>query len=81
MSKNKHSTVPKTHINPLVEQTPKVRFNQWRCKKYGCLTVGEYYGMSQAHCRRCGKMTHHADTSICDPWELPREDFLTWFAE
>lgn len=78
--KNKQSKVPDTHINPLVEQTPKVRFNQWRCKKSGCLTTAEYYvGMPQSHCRRCGKMTYYADRKICNPWELPRGDYLKWF--
>ncbi len=66
---NKKSKVPKTHINPLVKQTWWVRYDQWLCKKFGCITYGQYYAaLPQAHCSRCGKMTHHADKTICDPW-------------
>jgi hypothetical protein len=47
------------------------RFWEWQCKKYGCITIGSYYGMPQAHCRRCGKKTSYA-ADFCEdkiePW-------------
>lgn len=33
--------------------------NLW-CRLFGCKTFGEYYGMPQAYCRRCGMRTGFA---------------------
>jgi len=47
------------------------KFWNWQCKKYGCITVGKYYGMAQAHCRRCGKKTVWAAEGVSEhiePW-------------
>lgn len=69
---DKKSEVPTTHINPLVEQTFSVMLKQLYCLNFGCVTTSTYYvGLPQAHCKRCGKMTHYADKKICDPWEKP----------
>jgi len=47
------------------------KFWEWKCKKYGHITYGSYYGMPQAHCRRCGRKTSYA-ADFCEeqiePW-------------
>jgi hypothetical protein len=47
------------------------KYWEWKCKKYGCIKYGSYYGMPQAHCRRCGLKTSFA-ADFCEdriePW-------------
>ncbi len=49
----------------------KRAYFEWLCDKFGCITTGPYYGMPQAHCRRCGKKTYFAADYCSDyiePW-------------
>jgi hypothetical protein len=41
--------------NPLVKDTNKNRYNEFLCRKNGCITKASYYiGMPQSICKRCG---------------------------
>lgn len=40
--------------NKSVPESRFQKFREWWCKNFGHITIGPYYGMAQAHCRRCG---------------------------
>lgn len=40
--------------NTLVKDSPNQRAREFICKIYGCETIGKYYKLPQATCRRCG---------------------------
>jgi hypothetical protein len=56
--------------NPLVKDGYWNWCYEMQCRKFGCLTTGPYYYMTQSHCRRCGKITYHASEG-CKEWMLP----------
>ena len=57
--------------NPKIKNPKSLRrrFHVWLCKHFGHIKHGDYYGMVQAHCRRCGAETHWNATD--EKWELP----------
>lgn len=60
-------------LNPLIlnPKSWRRRFYQWLCNKFGCILTGPYYGMPQAHCRRCGHINRGTAKLNCDEWNIP----------
>lgn len=57
--------------NPLVDDSAEDRFNEFICRRYGCITTGKYYaGMPQATCVRCGHKNKCANHKVKE-WSLP----------
>lgn len=58
--------------NKSVPESRFQKFREWWCKKFGHLTVGPYYRMPQAHCRRCGckneGIASGDATEYSEPW-------------
>lgn len=42
-------------LNNTVPLSFNQKFREWWCKKFGHITIGPYYHMPQAYCRRCGR--------------------------
>jgi hypothetical protein len=59
--------------NPLVEDNLSNRFNEWLCGKNfkNCIMIGEYYGMPQSYCKRCGHKNHGIASDGVKEWNLP----------
>lgn len=56
--------------NPLLENTISNRLQLLSCQRNGCITHGAYYGLPQAHCRRCGGKNYCA-MDKCAEWIEP----------
>ena len=56
--------------NTVVGDTPDQRVREFICRIDGCITVGSYYGMAQATCRRCGHKNSCAGTHVPE-WRDP----------
>lgn len=59
--------------NPLLKQTLKVRFHRWFREKFGCIQISSYYGLLQAHCRRCGH--ENLGNASGKEWILPWNEY------
>lgn len=57
-------------VNPYVSDNLRRRWHVFLCRQTGCIHSGPYYGMPQAHCRRCGKKTWSAEVNA-EEWIVP----------
>jgi hypothetical protein len=56
--------------NTVTGNTPQQRVREYKCRVGGCKTVGRYYGMSQATCRRCGHR-NRSGADFVSEWSEP----------